>query len=178
MIFFRTQVVRVKRRKGAENFLLFARLTAYYDAPIDALSGMTVNLADVDRWMQRAQRDVPLVESVPEALKIYDSRLRQSSPAFQKVSLSVRDFSIELDGSKFLRTYEVKTWFFEDSTWVQRPCSLQSDSILSIKWRKRLARKKWSTPEIFADLIGNCLPQIKVLEVHHPEIRASEKYRF
>lgn len=48
----RRALVLIRKRKGAEGPLrFFARVTAVLNAPVDPLSGMTVNLIRVDSWL-------------------------------------------------------------------------------------------------------------------------------
>jgi hypothetical protein len=178
MIFFRVHTVSLSYQRGEESFLLFGRLKATYAASVNELSGMTVNLKDVDQWMSNAKKTVSSFRHLDEALKSYYSLLSGSSKAFKKVEISVKNISHEYNGSEFTRTYHVKTWFQQGQTWVERPTSLKVKRLLSKSWRRRLAKKKWSSSERFASKLKSFMPELSSLEIENPELKITEKFQF
>lgn len=190
MIFFRSKTVQLKYQRGSEKFLLFGKLKVFYKAPVNKLSGMTVNLKDVDLWLKQADVEVASLfstkksfsqlrfEFLRETLKIYYSALKGSSEFLQKVELSMGSIRIEYDGNDFYQTYRMRTWFKQDSTWVQQSISLKTPSLLTKKWRGIMMNKKWSSGEVFSKLLKQHLPGLQVLEIQNPSWQGIEKYSF
>ena len=178
MIFFRVHTARLKCQRGDETLLLFGKLKASFSAPVDELSGMTVNLKDVDQWMSFAIAEAPAFKNLDEALLYYFKTLKKLSKAFIKAEISLGSVISSFDGTEFSRTYRLRTWFKKDQTWVQRPFLVKSKKPLSKKFRIHLRQKKWSSTEAFAKLLKNYLPDLQVLEIQNPDWKGSEKFNF
>ena len=178
MIFFRVHTARIKRQRGDETFLLFGKLKASFSAPVDELSGMTVNLKDVDQWMSLALAKAPAFNNLDEALEYFYKTLKKLSSAFIKAEISLGSVISSYDGTEFSRTYRLRTWFKKDRTWVQRPFIMKSKKPLSKKFRIHLRQKKWSSTEAFAKILKVYLPSLQVLEIQNPDWKGSEKFHF
>lgn len=178
MIFFRSHLIDFKFQRGGKNFLLFGNLKAYYSAPVHELSGMTVNLKDVDRWMSQASSSAPVFQNSTDALKFYFKTLQKLSQAFHKVEVSIKGVSSIYDGNIILKTYKLHSWFQEGRTWVQRPLLIQSTHGLSKKWRAKLAKKKWTSQDVLISRIQDLLPGLCSVEVLYPKQSYTERYSF
>lgn len=178
MIFFRSQTVGFRFQKGDKTLLLFGKLKAFYEAPVDELSGMTVNLKDVDLWMKQALLSAPILSSSTEALQFYFNSLKKHSSAFQKIEIKIGAISSSFDGKMILKTYRLRSWFQENKTWVQRPITIQSQKSLSKKWRNQLARKKWSSPDALASKLQSLLTGLSAIEIHSPEQSLTRRFSF
>lgn len=178
MIFFRTHGVRLNFQRGENKLALFGELKAYYSAPVDGLSGMTVNLKDVDQWMAKAQNALPKVQHVEEALRRCFSLLSGLSKDFEKVELSLGPVKVEYDGLRFCRTYGLWTWIRQDLTWVRTQVTLKTEAVLSKEFRSRLTRKKWSGSEVFAQALKAHRDDLQWVIVHRPDWKGAEKFQF
>ncbi len=178
MIFFRSHLIDFKFQRGEQNFLLFGNLKAYYSAPVNELSGMTVNLKDVDQWMSQAISNAPVFQNSADALKFYFKTLQKLSKAFQKVEISLGKVKLIYNGQEILKTYKFHSWFQDGRTWVQRPLVIQSTQSLSRKWRAKLAKKKWTSQDVLISKIQGLLPGLCSVEVLYPKQSYSERYSF
>lgn len=179
MIFFRVRNVRLSFQSGEGNLALFGKLKAYYSAPVDDLSGMTVNLKDVDQWMEEARKAFPAaVQDVQEALKYFFSSLSRLSRAFEKVEVLIGSMTVGYDGSRFYRVYRLSTWIKQDLAWVRTPVILKMGNSLSRDFRFRLKRKRWSSSEVFARILKNHKADLRVLIIRHPDWKGAEKFQF
>ncbi len=176
MIFFRTQNLLIKHQRGDRRYHLFGKLKVTYSAPVDSLSGMTVNLQDVDRWIWQAQENSLFFENLNDTLRYYHLKLTQASKAFKKVEILLDHVTAEFDGLQFYRTYLLSSWFLSDSIWVQRRMQIRLTKPLSLAWRIRLLRKKWSSSDHFAFVLKKKLPEIQFIEIKNQELNASEKF--
>jgi hypothetical protein len=164
MIFFRVHTARVKCQRGDESFLLFGKLKAIYAAPVDDLSGMSVNLKDVDGWMKEALKEAPSFRHLEEVLFYYYKTLKNSSPAFKKLEFKLGSVMTIYDGKTILHTYTCKTWFKQGQSWVQRSVKILSSRRLSQFFWIQLRQKKWSSPEAFAKILAR-LSEVLFLKV-------------
>lgn len=176
MIFFRTHKVKLKLQRGDESFFLFGDLKASFSAPIDKLSGMAVNLKDVDSWMSQAQTEAPAFHRIDEVLRFYFQSLKVTSKNLKNVELFWGPIKYEYDGEQLWLHYYCRTWFKQDNAYVQRAVKLKSKNPISREWRSRLARKKWSGVEAFAKLLKQKLSGIQDLQIQKPEWNGWERY--
>ena len=161
MIFFRTLTVPAVRHDRKA----FVQLKAFFMGEVDELSGMVVNLQDVDQWMKDAVQLAPSVSTFEEVLEYYFENLQSRSSLFQKLQMRVGGMILQFDGQKFSYTYLLKTWFSENENYVQKRIRLGVTKPLSLKWRQRFPRKKWSRFERLAEILELHLPGIISLEV-------------
>lgn len=181
MIFFRSQTVRLCLQKDNVPLSCHVKLTAFYSAPVDPQSGMTVNLKDVDAWLAQALAKVkPSFISSEEFIRSIFSVLKKMSPYLVKVKVAVTEgaASVEFDGINLSRHYSFRTWFKQGNGWTQRLVRLQIKKRLSPSWRRKIRLKKWSNPRKFADLLKKAHPEVQVLEVQNPEWNGLEKFNF
>ena len=178
MIFFRVHTARLKYQRGDETFLLFGKLKAFFSAPVNELSGMTVNLKDVDQWMSEVLSDPPTFRHLDEALRYFFNQLKKKSPLFSRAEITLGSVLSAFDGSEYSRTYRLRTWFRQGQTWVQRPLMMKSKKPLSKQFRFHLRQKKWSSTQTFAKLLKTHLPGLQVLEIQNPDWKGSEKFHF
>ena len=178
MIFFRVHTAALKFQRGEDTLLLFGKLKASFSAPINELSGMTVNLKDVDQWMKQALTNAPVFSDIEDALSYFFNSLKGLSASFIEAQISNRSVSYIYDGDKYSRIYRLHTWFKKDQTWVQLPVVLKTSKTLRKHFRSQLRHKKWSNAEAFARILKAHKPELLVLEVQNPDWKGSEKFYF
>jgi hypothetical protein len=178
MIFFRACTAPIRYRRGEKKILLFVCLKAFYLAPIESYSGMTVNLTDVDRWMSSAIDALNSSIPVDEKLKKYFSILKGFSSAFKKIEISYNDIILSYDGNEINRTYKLRSWFKKDEEWVQRSLYLTSRKKMTTSFLRALSAKKWSSTVKFSDVLKQLIPELVSLEVQKIEHSISEKFYF
>ncbi len=179
MIFFRKRTVQVKILREGDEYLLLGKLKATYSAPVNELSGMTVNLKDVDIWINRAKEAASAVafRNFEEVLNHFQSSLKESSKAFQNVKISIGAVSLESIGSETVYGYRLQSWFRKDKTWVQLTVRLESNKRLSKAWRTRVRHKRWSSADAFANTLRNSEAGIKSIEMQNPVFKTSNKFK-
>ncbi len=180
MIFFRERIVQVKILREDEEYLLLGKVKATYFAPVNELSGMTVNLNDVDIWINQARQAASAMafQNLEEALKHFQSSLKASSKAFQNVKISIGSVSLESNISGIIYSYRLRSWFKSGRTWVQLPVTLESNMRLSSAWRSSVRHKKWSSADTFANVLKKSKAKIKSVEVQNPDFKSSNKFNF
>lgn len=179
MIFFRKRIVQVKILKEGNEYLLLGKLKATYSAPVNELSGMTVNLKDVDAWINLAKESASAIafHNLEEVLNHFQSSLKESSKAFQNVIISVGSVSLEATSSETVYGYRLQSWFRQSKTWVQLPVRLKSIRRLSKAWRTRVIHKKWSSADSFANILRKSKVGIRSIEVQNPAFKTSNKFK-
>ena len=180
MIFFRKRTVQVKILREDEEYLLLGKLKATYSAPVNELSGMTVNLKDVDVWINQARQAASAMafQNLEGALKHFQFSLKASSKAFQSVKISIGSVSLQYHGDDIFYGYRLRSWFRSGRTWVQLPVTLKSNRRLSSAWRSRVRHKKWSSVDAFANVLKKSKAKIKSVELQNPDFKSSNKFNF
>ncbi len=179
MIFFRKRTVQVKILREGSEYLLLGKLKATYSASVNELSGMTVNLKDVDTWINHAKESASAIafHNLEEALNNFQSSLKESSKAFQNVRITIGSVSLEATGSETVYGYSLQSWFRQGKAWIQLPVRLKSNKRLSKAWRTSVIHKKWSSADTFADILRKSKVEIKSIEVQNPTLATSHKFK-
>jgi hypothetical protein len=152
VIFFRSRSFSLTLKKGNRRLRIPIKVQVEYRTTIDPLSGMTVNLLDVDQWLVASLHQFPEAVNLVDWMKSLSDELRRLSSTFWALQVRVAETEIRLEKEKFHFKYFGSTWIQKQGVTEKVDIQLTSATPLQKMWIQKFFRRCWSSPEKLAQL--------------------------
>ncbi|MFN8791099.1 MAG: hypothetical protein ACK5Y2_06550 [Bdellovibrionales bacterium] len=148
MIFFREHQARIELQKKPEtgSRAFFARLRAHFHGKPEALSGMILNLKDVDEAMKALLGKGLKGATFREILEQVSTSLLRAFPNhFDSLTLHASTFSLTLRKGQFVACYPLIVRLGSSRKWTERRLILGTTKPLRAPWRREFQQRSWES---------------------------------
>lgn len=163
--FFRARSFCLTLQRGRQKLRIPVQVQVEYCRFIDPLTGMTVNLLDVDRWLNHVLQRKSEAANMIDWMNSVANELAKLSKFFQALEVQVSQSRIKWKNSQIRFTYFGTVWINQNDYLEKLPLELQSSKALRPDWLKRYLNRRWSSSEKLAELSLKKFPFIESLKI-------------